>query len=228
MTDARPGPHLDPDNAPFWAGLQRGVVVVQECEACGRRRFGRLGACPQCGRPGGIDVEVSGEGTVYSFVRVHRALTPDAPDDLPYAVGTIDLDGGARVLGRVEPPDAAASGVRGVPRFVDRVDFNTSPGYIAGPGARAQAGLAAQGPNIVVSTFGIFAFDTADGGQSGSCEMVLQAVYPNMDPEIVQLETGWDLRVAPSLREVEPPTREELALLRRLDPHGFYLVPGRY
>lgn len=113
-------------------------------------------------------------------------------------------------------------------RFVDRVDFNTSPAYIAGPGARTQAGLDAQGPNVVVSTFGVFAFDTPDGGETGSCEMVLQAVYPNMDPEIVQLETGWDLRVGPKLREVEPPTREELALLRRLDPHGFYLVPGRY
>ena len=113
-------------------------------------------------------------------------------------------------------------------RFVERVDFNTSPGYIEGPGARARAGLGPQGPNTVVSTFGVFGYDTADGGGSGSCEMVLEAVYPNMDPEIVQLETGWQLRAAKDLREVEPPAREELALLRRLDPHGFYLVPGRY
>jgi hypothetical protein len=79
-----------------------------------------------------------------------------------------------------------------------------------------------------VSTFGTFHYDTPDGGETGSCEMVLDGLFPNMDPEIVQIETGWPLRVAPTLRTIDPPTSEELALLRRLDPHHFYLVPGRY
>ncbi len=113
-------------------------------------------------------------------------------------------------------------------RFVERVDFNTSPGYIDGPGARRRAGLEAQGVNRVVSTFGIYHFDTPDGGESGSCEMVLEAVFPNMAPDIVQIETGWELRVADDVREIEPPSAEELSLLRRLDPHTYYLVPGRY
>ncbi|MFN0148873.1 MAG: CoA-transferase subunit beta [Dehalococcoidia bacterium] len=113
-------------------------------------------------------------------------------------------------------------------RFVERVDFNTSPGYISGPGARRRHGLDPQGPNVVFSTFGVFRFDTPDGGDSGSCEMVLEAVMPNMDPEIVRLETGWELKVDAKVREIEGPTGEELELLRRLDPHTFYLVPGRY
>ena len=113
-------------------------------------------------------------------------------------------------------------------RFVERVDFNTSPGYIDGPGARTRHGLEPQGPNRVASTFGVFGFDTPDGGATGSCEMVLEAVFPNMDPEIVKFETGWDLKVSDTVREIDPPTREELELLRRLDPHTFYLVPGRY
>jgi glutaconate CoA-transferase, subunit B len=113
-------------------------------------------------------------------------------------------------------------------RFVERVDFNTSPGYISGPGARSRAGLAPQGPNRVLSTFGVFGFDTRDGGGTGSCEMVLEAVFPNMAPDIVQIETGWELRVADDITEIAPPTTEELALLRRLDPHSYYLMPGRY
>jgi uncharacterized OB-fold protein len=113
------GPVTDLDSGPFWAGLRRGVVVVQECDACSRRRFGRLGACPYCGEPGGDDVEVSGEGSVYSFVRVHRALTPAMADEVPYAIATVDLDAGVRMLGRVEPADAAAIGVRVTPTFVD-------------------------------------------------------------------------------------------------------------
>lgn len=113
-------------------------------------------------------------------------------------------------------------------RFVERVDFNTSPGYIDGPGGRRRAGLDPQGPNRVVSTFGVYGYDTSDGGEDGSCEMVLEAVFPNLDPDVVQVETGWPLKVADDIREIEPPTAEELALLRRLDPHHFYLTPGRY
>ena len=80
----------------------------------------------------------------------------------------------------------------------------------------------------MISTFGVFGFDTPDGGDSGTCEMVLEAVFPNIDPEVVQLETGWPLKVASAVRQIEPPTAEELALMRRLDPHQFYLTPGRY
>lgn len=112
-------------------------------------------------------------------------------------------------------------------RFVERVDFITSPGYIDGPGGRRRAGLDPQGPNRVVSTFGTFGYDTPDG-ESGSCEMVLDGVFPNLDPEVVQAETGWPLKVADTVREIEAPTNSELALLRRLDPYNFYLTPGRY
>jgi hypothetical protein len=58
--------------------------------------------------------------------------------------------------------------------------------------------------------------------------MVLDGVMPNLEPDVIRIEAGWDLRVAPTLRHVEPPTSEELALLRRLDPYQFYLSPGRY
>lgn len=113
-------------------------------------------------------------------------------------------------------------------RFPARVDFNTSPGYIDGPGGRSRAGLSPQGANLVVSTFGILGFDTPDGGESSDCEMVLQAVFPNIDVGVVQSQTGWPLRVSDTLAEVPPPTADELTTMRRLDPHQFYLTPGRY
>jgi glutaconate CoA-transferase subunit B len=113
-------------------------------------------------------------------------------------------------------------------RFVPRVDFNTSPGYISGPGARAAAGLEPQGPNVVVSTMGVFGFDTPDGGETGTCEMVLEGVFAGMDPGVVQSACGWPLRIAGRVREIEPPSEEEVALLRRLDPYHYYLTPGRY
>jgi uncharacterized OB-fold protein len=116
-------PVTDLDSEPFFAGLRRGAILVQECDACRRRRFGRLGACPYCGTPGGTDVEVSGNGTVHSFVRVHRALTAAMTDEVPYAIATVELDDGVRMLGRVEPPTATAIGLRVVARFVEHDEW---------------------------------------------------------------------------------------------------------
>jgi glutaconate CoA-transferase subunit B len=113
-------------------------------------------------------------------------------------------------------------------RFVERVSFITSPGYIGGPGARRKAGLSPQGPNLVVTTMGVFGFDTADGGDTGSCEMVLQKTFPVIPPDAAAALVPWELRIAPDVIECEPATTEEIALVRRLDPGPFYLRPGRY
>ena len=113
-------------------------------------------------------------------------------------------------------------------RFVEKVDFRTSPGYIDGPGGRTRAGLKTQGPNVVISTMGVFRFDTPDGGESGSCEMYLDAVFPNVSPSTIKELTSWGLKVTAELKEVEPPTVEEVLLLRRLDSLGMFLAEGRY
>ena len=114
-----PTPTVDEVSAPFWAALAEHRIVVQSCAACGRHRFPRVPWCPYCGTEGGDDVEISGAGAVYSFVRVHRALTPAMADEVPYTVATVDLDGGSRIVGRAEPAEAVAIGRRVEPRFVD-------------------------------------------------------------------------------------------------------------
>ena len=113
-------------------------------------------------------------------------------------------------------------------RFVERVDFITSPAYIDGPGARQREGLDVQGPNIVVSTMGVFSFDTEDRGQTGSCEMVLTDLFPGVEAATVQAIVPWDLRIDPNPGRVQPPTDDELTWLRRLDNLGMYLREGRY
>jgi glutaconate CoA-transferase subunit B len=113
-------------------------------------------------------------------------------------------------------------------RFVERVSFLTSPGYIDGPGARTAAGLDAQGPNLVVSTMGVFDFDTPDGGRSGSCQLRLIKTHPEIDPEVVQSLIPWPLLVADGVERCPPPTAAELRMLRALDPGHVYLREGRY
>ena len=112
-------------------------------------------------------------------------------------------------------------------RFVERVDFLTSPGYIDGPGGRRRHGLKPQGPNVIISTLGILRYDTQDG-EDGTCEMVLDATFPNVSVDTVKEMTGWNLKISPEVKEVEPPTLEEVILLRSLDPLTFHLAEGRY
>lgn len=117
------GPDVDIESAPFWAALAAHRVILQECTACRRRRFPRMPTCPYCGQEGGTDVEVAGTGYVYSWVRVDRALTPTMAGEVPYCIATVDLDGGGRIQGRLDPPGAARIGGRVRPVFADHADW---------------------------------------------------------------------------------------------------------
>jgi glutaconate CoA-transferase subunit B len=55
-------------------------------------------------------------------------------------------------------------------------------------------------------------------------ELVLTALHPDATADQVRENTGWELKVADSLRLTLPPGAEELRILREdLDPQGIYL-----
>lgn len=103
-------------------------------------------------------------------------------------------------------------------RFVEKLDFMTTPGYLSGPGAREAAGLPpGSGPYRVVTTLGIF------GYHPESLRMQLLALNPGVSVEAVRQNTGFEILVAENLSENEPPTAEELRILREeVDPDGLY------
>ena len=101
-------------------------------------------------------------------------------------------------------------------RFVERVDYVTSPGHGTGGDWRARTGLTGGGPSAVITTLGLFRFDPA------SREMVLASTHPGVTVDHVRAETGWPLRVAADVDETSPPTTDELATIRRFDPQGFW------
>ena len=58
-------------------------------------------------------------------------------------------------------------------------------------------------------------------------ELVLTALHPGCTVEQAKANTGWDLKAAAELRLTEPPSDEELRILRQdLDPEGIYLKGG--
>ena len=99
-------------------------------------------------------------------------------------------------------------------RFVPRVDFLTSPGYLSGPGSREKAGLpAGTGPYRVVTSKALFGFD------EDTKEMTLLSVLRGLDPEEIVREMAFRPRLAKPIDEIPPPTDAELRLLRdEIDP----------
>jgi glutaconate CoA-transferase subunit B len=102
--------------------------------------------------------------------------------------------------------------------FVERVDFVTSPGHLGGgPAGRARHGIPGGGPELVVTDKAILNFDAESG------EMVLSSVHPGVTVEAVQAQVSWPLRISDPLQVTEPPTTEELRLIREeLDRDGVY------
>jgi len=94
--------------------------------------------------------------------------------------------------------------------FVDRVDFVTSVGFGDGPGHREQLGLRGRGPVLVITDLGVLEPDPYRR------ELALTALHPGIELDTVRSATGWDLAVADGLRVGEPPTAEELRVLRHL------------
>jgi len=112
-------PEPDAESAPYWDGLRRHEVLLQQCPACGAVRFPPMPTCPNCAAEGGSPVESPATGVVYSFVRVHRAFSAEFAADVPYTVAVVELDEGCRMLGRIAGGRPAAVGDRVSPTFAD-------------------------------------------------------------------------------------------------------------
>jgi glutaconate CoA-transferase subunit B len=101
-------------------------------------------------------------------------------------------------------------------RLRDAVDYVTSPGFLRGRDQRRAAGLTGGGPAALITTLGVFGFDAATG------EAVLRSHHAGVTIEHIREHTGWTLRIAPDVAQTPAPTVEELSIIRRLDPQGFW------
>jgi glutaconate CoA-transferase subunit B len=108
-------------------------------------------------------------------------------------------------------------------KFVDRVDFISSPGFLDGPGARERAGLPpGTGPWRVYTPWAMFGYDT-------DCQLMLQGVSPFVTVDQVLEEMSFKPKIAPKLERLEVPTEEELIVLRsRIDVAGQVTDRGRW
>jgi glutaconate CoA-transferase subunit B len=104
-------------------------------------------------------------------------------------------------------------------RFVERLDFMTSPGYLDGSGEREKAGLPrGTGPWRVVTSKALFGFDEE------TKRLTLLGVLKGLSPAAVLEGMEFRPRVTDSLEEISPPREEELRVLReQIDPSGIVI-----
>jgi glutaconate CoA-transferase, subunit B len=143
---------------------------------------------------GRIDVGFLGAAQIDQFGNLNSTVIGD------YARPDVRLPGGG---GAPEIATAAREVfvmVRQSPRtFVERLDFVTSLGV---------------GVSVVVTDLGILE------PRGPERELTLTHVHRGVTAEQVRAATAWELRVAPDLRETQPPGKAELEALRSLRTKG--------
>ena len=99
--------------------------------------------------------------------------------------------------------------------FVDKVDFITLPGFLDGGDSRKKAGIKGGGPCLCASPLGVFDFEEK------SKRMRLKSVHEWVTVKDIVDNTGFELIIPNNVSTTQPPTKEELQMLREeIDPTG--------
>jgi uncharacterized OB-fold protein len=87
----------------FFAALSEGELLAGRCEECDKRLVPPRPACYECGSRN-IEIEPQPRtGEVLTYTEVYRPPPPFA-HLAPITIGTVELDSGARLTGRIEAP----------------------------------------------------------------------------------------------------------------------------
>ena len=98
-------------------------------------------------------------------------------------------------------------------RFVERVDYITSPGWLNGPDDRKKAGLTPdKGPRAVITELGILCFDAS------TRRMYLSEYFPGVRPKTIQEHTGFALDISRAVESLPPSTESLRVLSEKVDP----------
>lgn len=104
-------------------------------------------------------------------------------------------------------------------RFVEKVDYLTSPGWLEGGDSRWRAGFQRGGPIAVVTNLGVMKFDDE------SKRMYLAELYPGVTAQEVADNTGFAMDLSRAVAAQAPTDGELKALREDVDPQRLILGP---
>ncbi|HKZ89140.1 MAG TPA: CoA-transferase [Thermoplasmata archaeon] len=164
-------------------------------------------------QPGHVDVGFIGAAQIDRFGNLNTTVIGDYRRPkvrLPGSGGGNDIGSLAKRTIVMMKQDAR--------KFVEKVDYVTTPGWVDGPGGRERVGLPRGGPSAVITDLGVYRFEPE------TREMVLDSTHPGVTVQDVKANVSWDIRVPSKVRTTKRPTKRELRILRtKLDPDGIFL-----
>jgi uncharacterized protein len=95
---AKPLPHLDEENRPWWEALKRHELYLQKCRDCAAIRYYPRAQCPECLSPRTEWVRASGRGKVYTFTATWQNQAAGFRESIPYVMAYVQLDEGPKML----------------------------------------------------------------------------------------------------------------------------------
>jgi glutaconate CoA-transferase subunit B len=102
-------------------------------------------------------------------------------------------------------------------KFVPRLDYLTTPGWLDGPEGRLEAGLSSGGPSAVVTDKAVFRFDKA------TRRIYLASLFPGITIGQIKENMGFEVDTTRT-KPVSPPSEGELRTLReKCDPQRLIL-----
>jgi len=161
---------------------------------------------------GKIDVGFLGGAQIDKYGNINSTVIGSYANPkvrLPGSGGACDIASNVKKIIIVTPHESR--------RFVEKVDFRTSPGFIEGKAAWKHLKLQGGGPFAVITDLCMMKFDDESG------EMILVSLHPGVTAEKVQQNTPWKLKVASKLEQTPAPTEKEVMTLRAIDPTKIYL-----
>ncbi len=121
MSEEKVATRLDPMPTPdsqfFWDAAEKEIFMGQRCAGCKTYLHPPRPMCPKCNSLDQEHVELSGKGTVYSWVMPQHPKVPVF--DYPLVTALIDLDEGTRFLSNIVgcTPEEVSVGMRVVVTF---------------------------------------------------------------------------------------------------------------
>ena len=108
---------------------------------------------------------------------------------------------------------------QGSRRFVEKLDFLTTPGWLDGGDSREKAGLPpGTGPHKIITDMAVMDFEP------NTKRMRVISINPGYAIKDVQDNCGFELLQAQRLKETTPPSEEELRILREeVDPYRYVI-----
>ncbi len=161
---------------------------------------------------GRIDVGFLGGAQIDKYGNINSTVIGDYSKPkvrLPGSGGACDIASNVKKIIVITPHEKR--------RFVEKVDFLTSPGFLGGKDGWKRLKLQGGGPYAVITNLCTFKFDERTG------EMTVASLHEGVTADQVRENTPWDVKFADDVSTTPPPTDEEISRLRALDPERIYL-----